>query len=717
MKSRVILIDNGTTTSIFKDKGIFRTLQLFSDPASITTVGGEEAICEVFGPVRIEIAGELVINIPRAVFAPNSRRNILAESDIRQNGYEIKTNRNGMVIFEDYNNGMDRLLIPRLKNGLYETSFNRWEVLSHLVDEDAVLPEEFNLWHRRLAHPAKSTMVHMIQHETLANTPFKHGNETIRGKPCEPGVSAKLTRDHVLSSYPKECDVLGRLDVDIIGPIDPPSLDYRYVLACNDYRTRYPAVAPLKSRNHAFGQLLHLLFKLQSTYPHNRTQYIRIDGAGEFRSKIFTDFMNALGITIEYSLPHEHEYNGIAEAYNRNLMKPHSFLKFQSPHEAFFNHKPQVKHLRTFGCRVEVPIPKTTRDKIGPQRKQAVYIGFTSSQIIRILDPVTGNTSMARFDDSVFNESEYPTIQSVPRYDLKMTDLHVYPVEWNSEEPPIKEAPNADQMESYIRRILEVRAIKSELESLIKRKVFIGPMELPTGKKRIGNRWLFVIKKMPHNNVARYKGRLVAQEFSQRSGYDFFDTNSPVIDPTSYRYVLALGRNLDFEIDSMDVVTAYLYGDIQEDIFMKVPEGIYIPPSIREPCVKVVKALYGLRQSGRAWFEKYAQSLIDQGYSYSKASPCIFFKTTKLGRVITTIYVDDSTIMGDSAAKNEAKQMLTSQIEMKDLGQVQGCIGLDIEQTNDGIFIRQTGYTDRILEKFNMNHSNPRHNPLECRGC
>ncbi|TPX49512.1 hypothetical protein SeLEV6574_g01420 [Synchytrium endobioticum] len=97
-----ILVDNGTSTSIFKDNGIFRTLQLFSDPASITTVGGEEAICEGFGPVRIEIAGELVIDIPRAVFAPNSRRNILAESDIRQNGYEIKTNRNGMVIFEDY---------------------------------------------------------------------------------------------------------------------------------------------------------------------------------------------------------------------------------------------------------------------------------------------------------------------------------------------------------------------------------------------------------------------------------------------------------------------------------------------------------------------------------------------------------------------------------------------------------------------------------------
>ncbi|TPX45773.1 hypothetical protein SeLEV6574_g03676 [Synchytrium endobioticum] len=174
-----ILVDNGTTTSIFKDKGIFRTLQLFSDPASITTVGGEEAICEGFGPVRIEIAGELVIDIPRAVFAPNSRGNILAESDIRQNGYEIKTNRNGMVIFEDYNNGMDRLLIPRLKNGLYETSFNRWEVLSHLVDEDAVLPDEFNLWHRRLAHPTKSTMVHMIQHETLANTPFKHAADSV----------------------------------------------------------------------------------------------------------------------------------------------------------------------------------------------------------------------------------------------------------------------------------------------------------------------------------------------------------------------------------------------------------------------------------------------------------------------------------------------------------------------------------------------------------
>lgn len=263
-------------------------------------------------------------------------------------------------------------------------------------------------------------------------------------------------------------------------------------------------------------------------------------------------------------------------------------------------------------------------------------------------------------------------------------------------------------------------AIKSELSSLLQRQVFQGPMELPMGKQLVGNRWVFVIKRNDDGSIARYKARLVAQGFSQRPGFDYGATYSPVMDLVSYRYILALGTQLNFEIDSMDVVTAYLYGDLEEEIYMKVPEGIYVDPNIKIPCVKIAKALYGLKQSGRQWYLKFAQSLVNQGYQYSDVNPCIFYKSIAIGnnvhRVITSIYVDDSIIMGDQIAKQQAKKDISRSFDMKDLGSLKSCIGIQVVQTSEGIFIHQKPYLIKVLERFNMLNAHPRLNPLEVRG-
>ena len=122
-------------------------------------------------------------------------------------------------------------------------------------------------------------------------------------------------------------------------------------------------------------------------------------------------------------------------------------------------------------------------------------------------------------------------------------------------------------------------AIQAELDSLTKRQVF-GPVVLtPPSVKPVGHKWVFVRKRNEKNEVLRYKARLVAQGFSQRPGIDYEETYSPVMDVITFRYLVSLVVSEKLDMQLMDVVTAYLYGDLDSEIYMKVPDGLQLPKS------------------------------------------------------------------------------------------------------------------------------------------
>ncbi|KAL0556350.1 hypothetical protein IC582_004863 [Cucumis melo] len=146
-------------------------------------------------------------------------------------------------------------------------------------------------------------------------------------------------------------------------------------------------------------------------------------------------------------------------------------------------------------------------------------------------------------------------------------------------------------------------AIQAELNSLTKREVFGPVVYTPKGVKPVGFKWVFVRKRNENNEVTRYKARLFAQGFSQRPGIDYEETYSPVVDAITLRYLISLAvcENLDMHL--MDVVTTYLYGSLENEIYIKIPEGFKIPESYnsnsRELCsIKLQRSLYGLKQSG-----------------------------------------------------------------------------------------------------------------------
>lgn len=258
-------------------------------------------------------------------------------------------------------------------------------------------------------------------------------------------------------------------------------------------------------------------------------------------------------------------------------------------------------------------------------------------------------------------------------------------------------------------------AIDTELKSFEKRKVF-GPIKIiPEGIKPVGCKWVFVRKRNEKNEIVRYKARLVAQGFSQRPGIDYEVTYSPVMDAITFRYLIGLTVSNNLDMYLMDVVTAYLYGSLDSDIYMKIPEGLKMIETSKPRdmyAIKLQRSLYGLKQSGRMWYNRLSEYLLKEGYVNNPICPCVFIKKTTSGFVIIAVYVDDLNIIGTDKEIQEARNCFKKQFEMKDLGKTKYCLGLQIEYTKNGILVHQSNYTERVLKRFDMDKANPLSTPM-----
>jgi hypothetical protein len=187
-------------------------------------------------------------------------------------------------------------------------------------------------------------------------------------------------------------------------------------------------------------------------------------------------------------------------------------------------------------------------------------------------------------------------------------------------------------------------AIETEIASLNKRNVFLAIMPTPPSIFPVGYKWVFVHKRNENNEVVRYKSRLVAQGFTQRLGIDFNETYSSVMSGIMFRYLISLVAQNCLSMQLMDVVTTYLYGSLDSEIYMKGPDGISIPnPKANRNmyCVKLQKSLYGLKQSGQMWYNWLSEFLKLKGYTNNDDCPCVFIKKSSKGFCIISVYVDD----------------------------------------------------------------------------
>ncbi|KAK4394572.1 Secreted RxLR effector protein [Sesamum angolense] len=170
----------------------------------------------------------------------------------------------------------------------------------------------------------------------------------------------------------------------------------------------------------------------------------------------------------------------------------------------------------------------------------------------------------------------------------------------------------------------------------------------------------------------------------------------------------------------MDVVTAYLYGSLDTDIYMRIPEGLKMSEALKSKprhmySIKLKRSLYKLKQSERMWYNRLSEYLIKKGFCHNQISPCLFIKRTESGFVIIAVYVDDLNIIGSPEEIRQAADYLKIEFEMKDLGTTKYCLGLQFEHTKGGIFIHQSNYIEKILKRFHMNNAHPLSTPMVVR--
>jgi Reverse transcriptase (RNA-dependent DNA polymerase) len=236
-------------------------------------------------------------------------------------------------------------------------------------------------------------------------------------------------------------------------------------------------------------------------------------------------------------------------------------------------------------------------------------------------------------------------------------------------------------------------------------------VDLPKDRKAIGSRWIFKLKCNEHGEIERYKARLVAQGFTQVYGTDYDEVFAPVARPTSFRVLLTIAGKQNLHVMQYDVKTAFLNGTIDEEIYLKPPQGFQSETKV----FRLHKSLYGLKQSARKWNEAIHNCLTNLNFVQSKHDNCFYVCRSQQDTCYLIIHVDDILL----AAKDiNTIESLTSQISksfgLKSLGKAKQFLGININRRNDGFFeINQTHYINKIATTLQLEDSKGSSYPID----
>ncbi|VVT56888.1 uncharacterized protein SAPINGB_P005375 [Magnusiomyces paraingens] len=240
-------------------------------------------------------------------------------------------------------------------------------------------------------------------------------------------------------------------------------------------------------------------------------------------------------------------------------------------------------------------------------------------------------------------------------------------------------------------------------------------VDLPPGRKAINSKWVFKVKRKADGSIERYKARLVCIGFSQVEGIDYTETFAPVVRYETVRIVLAIAAQFGFQVHHMDVETAFLNGDLKEDIYMRQPKGFVVKGQESKVC-HLKKSLYGLKQAPLCWNEKIHGALVKLGFIRNESDYGVYTKGSGSTMVIIALYVDDLLISGNSSEViAKTKSSLSSMFKMKDLGPVEQFLGMRVKQSPYHITVDVSRYIFDVLEEFGMQNCSSVKTPLPTR--
>jgi len=250
-------------------------------------------------------------------------------------------------------------------------------------------------------------------------------------------------------------------------------------------------------------------------------------------------------------------------------------------------------------------------------------------------------------------------------------------------------------------------AIRDELDSLNANGTW-RLEDLPYGRKPVTSKWVFKVKKHPDGSVDRFKARVVARGFTQQYGIDYTQTFAPTVRLESIRLLLAVAALENWAVHQKDVKSAYLASSLDEEIYMVAPDGYESYGKV----LRLLKSLYGLKQSARVWNHKLRDHLLANGYRQLHSEYGLYYN----GEVLIAAYVDDLLLAGskDLKAINEAKRMLSAEFDMKDLGECKNVLGMAVSRGPGGaVTISHEGYIEGLLQECGMEDCAPVATPIQ----
>ncbi|KAK8936988.1 hypothetical protein KSP39_PZI012089 [Platanthera zijinensis] len=451
----------------------------------------------------------------------------------------------------------------------------------------------------------------------------------------------------------------------------------------------------------------------------------RSDRGGEYTVTGFKEFCASEGIILETTAPYSPQSNGVAERKNRTLIEmlnsmlltagmpnsfwgeavrtanhilnrvPHSQLT-STPYELWHGHPCRYDTLKTWGCIAYVRIQDLKRPKVGPRTTTCVYLGSAEdSAADRFLDLSTNTVIESRdvifFEDkfvkdhslSVFGSNDMISesivepeagssgtapqpleVESVP---LRASTRERIPknfgenfVTYHLEDDPFSYQEAMRSRDS----LMWAEAIDDEMDSLLHNNTW-HLVDLPKGAKVLGCKW--VLKKKLHS------------------------------DGSIARILLALASIEDFIVHQMDVKTAFLNGELDEDIYMAQPEG-YVQKDQKDKVCKLDKSIYGLKQAPKMWHMKFDQVVKSLGFQSSLSDKCLYHRSLSNQTVIICLYVDDMLILRSNlAAIRDIKSTLAEAFDMKDLGPVDTLLGKEHWEALDRLLRYLRGTKDHAL--------------------
>lgn len=450
---------------------------------------------------------------------------------------------------------------------------------------------------------------------------------------------------------------------------------------------------------------------------------------------------------------------------------PTSSVKDMTPEEAWSGVKPSVDHFRVFGCIAHAHVPDARRTKLEDKSRSCVLFGVSKeSKGYRLYDPVSKQIVISR--DVIFEEEK--TWNWDASYEEQI-QLHLEwgDEEHSSEEEENEETEGSEEIvptsrnldvpeTSHAREIRNRRApvwmadyftgdglndedvqahlalitgsdlpssdpisfdeavqdgkwrqaMDSEMSSIKKNGTWFLT-DLPKGAKRIGVKWVYKTKLNELGEVEKHKARLVAKGYAQEHGVDYEEVYAPVARMDTVRMILALAAQRGWTVFQLDVKSAFLHGELIEDVYVEQPRG-YEMKNQEEKVYKLSKALYGLKQAPRAWFSRIESYFKKEGFEKDESEQTLFTKINKQGkRLIISLYVDDLIYTGDDEVMmREFKDSMMKEFDMSDLGKMRYFLGIEVVQFDGGIFISQKKYVMEMLKKFGMEDSNSVQNPI-----